>query len=520
MLCTLAAVGTSWVYLSKQTPIYSSTSRLFVQQYTKLVGENNVLENPAGASTQAELISSNPLLEDVAKRPEIREMNIMKGIDNLTPFIKSRLVVTPDREFINITFESPDPVEAAQLVNAVADAYISFTGKQRKNTAAEVLKLLQKEKEKREVELAEHRKATLDFKRSHGMLSFQDEKGNIVLQRLSKLSEALTTAEMDSLDAASNLQVVQGLRDQPDKLLDLARGDQPTAMEVNVDRGGGSHDQVDSRLLASGDLIRSEIELAERNLDRLRRTRTPLHKDVLDAEADLSMLKTQLVRNDGEISARKQKLLAEEQAFASNQKQRTSDEVFAGEKQKAQHLIDSYLLRTERRATLAKQREVQLQKSFDLQKQQAFDLNATAAEYASLESELTRTERLVNMLDDRIKDINVSEDTNMVSVNVIDVAKPGTSPVRPDKKRIMGMGLILGLMLGVGMAFGLDFLDQRIRSAEEVAALDRLTSPRFGPNHLAPGVALDARPQGAAGTDFRYFRSLSNNPYRRLLCCS
>ncbi len=487
-ICVLASVATSVFYLSKQTKIYSSATRLYIQQYTKIVG-NDVLENTAGTSTQAELIASTPLLKTVADLPEIRDMQMMKGVDNPTLFIKSGLVVVPDREFISIGFESPNAVETAQLVNAVADMYIAFTGKQHHNTAAEVLKILQKEKEKQEKELGERRQATLDFKRKNGILSFQDEKGNIVLQRLSKLSEALTSAQLEAMDALANLEVVEGLKSEPSKLLELAKSEQPKDMQVNVDHAETSHDQTDAHLLASGDALRADIEATERRIDKLRRTRTPLHKDVVDAEADLATLKEQLTRNESQILERKQKLLNEERKLAAEHRQQVSEEAVIRQKDVDRQMVENFLDRTRRRNALASQREKQLQKNFDEQKQQAFDLNAKAAEFTALQADLDRSERLFNLIEDRIKDIHVSEDTGTVIPSVIEVARPGDTPVRPDKKRIIGMGLILGLVLGIGIVLGLDTLDQRIRSAEEVTAL--LGVPVLG---LVPNISQQESP--------------------------
>jgi capsular exopolysaccharide synthesis family protein len=489
LLCLIGSVAVAWLYLSRQTPIYVSTSRLYVQEYTKLAGDNSALGNASGASTQAELIASTPLLKQVVALPELQSLKIIKGMINPIAFIQLSLAVVPDRDFINISFESPDAVEAAQIVNSIADTYISFTDKQHHNNAADVLKILQKEKDKREAELDTRRKATLEFKRSHGILSFQDEKGNIVLQRLSRLSELLTTAQLETMDAKSNLDMVEDLQNSPLQLLALARSDQPRAMELNLDRLENSHEQFDARLLASGDALRAGIEQAERQLDKLRRTRTPLHRDVQDAEADLATLKEQLVKNESEILERKQKLIEQEQQLATTRTKQASKDTQSRQKDIDRQVIESFVARARRRTESAKQRESQLQKNFDEQKKEAFELNATAAEYVSLESEFNRSERLVNMLEDRIKDINVGEDTGIVTVQTIDVARPSDVPIRPDRKRILGAGLMLGLFFGVGIAFGLDFLDQRIRTADEVTAL--LGVPILG---LVPNIASHESP--------------------------
>jgi capsular exopolysaccharide synthesis family protein len=490
VLCAIASMATAWFYLTRQTPIYGSYSRLYVQYYGKLVDDKGLETQASTTATQSELISSTPLLTEVAELPEIRDMEIMKGIENPTAFIKSGLTVNPDKDFISIGYESPNRIEAAQLVNAIADAYVSFTSKQHHNNAAEVLKILQKEKEKCEQELEMRRKASLDFLRSHDILSFRDsDKGNIVLQKLSRLSESLTAAQLEVMEAQALLDSAEAAKSDPAKLLDMAKAEQPKEMEVSVDRGEGGNDSIFRRLYATRDAIQNDIDQTERLLDKLRRTRTPEHKDLKNAQQDLLMFREQLKRNDDQIEARRTQMTAEETKLQMSRNQQRTLEAAARRKELDQQLIDSYLGKLRRRAVMGKQRERQLSDNFNEQRQKAFDLNTAAYEYGALEADYNRTAGLVNLLAERIKGINVGEDTGVVTVNVIEPARPGDAPIRPDKKKILGMGLILGLVLGVGLAFALDFLDQRIHSTEEVAAL--LGVPVLG---LVPNISTNESP--------------------------
>ena len=260
-------------------------------------------------------------------------------------------------------------------------------------------------------------------------------------------------------------------------------------MEVSVDHGEASRDEVFRRLFLSGDAIRSDIEQTERNLDKLRRTHTPEHKAIKTAVDDLAMLNEQLKRNEDQIAERRLKLTAEEANLQLDRKKQLTKENAERQKDLDQKLRESYLARVTRRVQMAKQRERQLFDNFDEQQKKAFDLNTTEYEYGAIKNDYERTARLVNLLEERIKDINVSEDTGVVTVTVIEPARPGDAPIRPDKRRILGMGLIIGLVLGIGVAFGMEFLDQRIHSTEEVAAL--LGVPVLG---LVPNISTNESP--------------------------
>jgi polysaccharide biosynthesis transport protein len=120
---------------------------------------------------------------------------------------------------------------------------------------------------------------------------------------------------------------------------------------------------------------------------------------------------------------------------------------------------------------VAQRTEEQIQQAFEGQQQQALDLNVQASMYVQMQAEVKRLERLGEILDSRIRELNVTEDTGALNVTVLDVARPEIDPTSPQKARVMAMGLVLGLMLGVGSALLRDWMDQRLRSVEEIRAL-------------------------------------------------
>jgi capsular polysaccharide biosynthesis protein len=70
------------------------------------------------------------------------------------------------------------------------------------------------------------------------------------------------------------------------------------------------------------------------------------------------------------------------------------------------------------------------------------------------------------VLAQRITDVSPS--ANTVTVTVWERALVPADPVSPDPLRDGLLGLVLGLMIGVGLAFLLDFLDDGLKSPDEV----------------------------------------------------
>jgi capsular polysaccharide biosynthesis protein len=80
------------------------------------------------------------------------------------------------------------------------------------------------------------------------------------------------------------------------------------------------------------------------------------------------------------------------------------------------------------------------------------------------------------VLAERISEVSPS--ASAVSVTVWERAEVPSTPVSPDPVRNGLLGLVLGLMIGVGLAFLLDYLDDDWRSPGEVERVSRV--PTFG----------------------------------------
>jgi capsular exopolysaccharide synthesis family protein len=139
--------------------------------------------------------------------------------------------------------------------------------------------------------------------------------------------------------------------------------------------------------------------------------------------------------------------------------------------EQAKKFTDAYIEVMRLKLATAVEREKELQASFDGQRKEAQELGIKATEYSILQSELERTKRLCEILDDRIKELSVTEDAGVFNINVLEYARPETRPSKPQKARVMTIALFLGLILGGGLALLRDRMDHRLRSAEEISAI-------------------------------------------------
>src|SRR5438034_558779 len=86
-----------------------------------------------------------------------------RGSDDLLEYLKNSLYADVGKkdDLIEVDFDAPYADEAAAVVNAVVNSYISYESEQKRLTSGEVLKVLDKEKQNRENQRLEKQKEML-----------------------------------------------------------------------------------------------------------------------------------------------------------------------------------------------------------------------------------------------------------------------------------------------------------------------------------------------------------------------
>jgi capsular exopolysaccharide synthesis family protein len=127
----------------------------------------------------------------------------------------------------------------------------------------------------------------------------------------------------------------------------------------------------------------------------------------------------------------------------------------------------------------ALKKEKDLSAVLEEQRREVMQMNSNAIHYRSLKIEIENIQNLLNELSSRQNETLVSARLKgyMTSnIKVIDSALVPTTPFSPNKKRNMILALILGLFVGFGLAFLVDYLDNTVKGPEEVEKLVGLPS--------------------------------------------
>ena len=116
----------------------------------------------------------------------------------------------------------------------------------------------------------------------------------------------------------------------------------------------------------------------------------------------------------------------------------------------------------------AVRREQLLSQDVAAQRAEVEELNQLLIKYTILKGDFETNQQLYDELLKRLKDATVSVSLRATSVRLADAALVPTTPIRPDKRMNIAVGLLVGLILGVTLAFVREGLDRTVKTAEDI----------------------------------------------------
>lgn len=116
----------------------------------------------------------------------------------------------------------------------------------------------------------------------------------------------------------------------------------------------------------------------------------------------------------------------------------------------------------------ALQREKNLTLVFNRQKQRALDLNTRSIQYQILKREADTNKELYKGLLQRLKETGISASLATSNIQILDRAEVPKSPYKPRKTLNVFLSLIVGLFGGIGLAFFAEYIDNTIKTPEDV----------------------------------------------------
>jgi len=477
LLTVLTGIGGSWLLLQRVEPKYTSRSRIYIERNLPriLTGDMQFGNSASFLYTQAELILSTPVLVAAAEAPENANLETFRTADNRVGLLREQLDVQVGKidDIINVMIELPVAEDAAQIVNSVVDAYISKYAEQRRTNTIEVLNILRSEKQRRDVELDQRLKALEEFRSQNAALAVQVGAENVITKRFASLAAELDRVELLLLNAKAVFHRTKQMFETPSLrpfLMELASGQNSIAQDIRIENQQqlGLEKQI------------QDIELA---INELRATWGDGHTRVKLSLQAKTVLEARLEKQQAAVEKRKETILS------------------------------AYLETVSQEYQLLEQQREGLQRSYDEQFQLAIQVSSKAAKLATLQEALARTIRLVDILDERIKEVNLTEDVGAMNVSIMEVALPDSIPSYPIRTRFLALGALLGGLAGFGLAWLRDLMDHRLKSIDEIMAALQLPvlgalplSNKRKDRHETGRIVL-TKPRSTAAESFRTLRT-------------
>ena len=424
-LVTLLAIGGGVFYLLKATPLYTSTSRIYVEQKERPLGLDDIGRIARSSNylyTQAELIRRTETLSAAINSPAMGHLKVLAEVDNPVAFLRKSLevVVGKKDEIINISFTCPYPEEAATIVNTVVDAYITAHNQGKRESSAELVEILKKDRDKADKRLQEISGEMGDLIQNSTILATgTDENSNLARRDLGVISKAKSDASVKLTEAKNFYERLQGIAD-------------PAAVRqfVQAERGKGTaYADVDE-------------------MDRLSAELTQLERQRLDLLPKFKPDSAQVAALDAEIERYRQQIAQLERDFAENQRTVAKEQFEA-----AQTLVSQY------------------EKQFEKAQEAAAEMGREFSKYARKQAEYDRQKAWLETLNDKIDRTDIAPQIGGLNIEIIEAAEVADAPSHPQKARVLGLAMCLGLFAGTGLALLREWKDERLRSTDQISAL-------------------------------------------------
>ena len=427
LLCIVVALGVGFVYIQATTPVYSSTAKMYLDYggipLVHSYQSGRMPQTDLYLQTQAELLKSRPILDTVLAADEVARMRTFAEVDIPVAFLRKHVRVYVGRrdEIINISFDSPYPIEAAQIVNRLVEAYLASRSDHDQRSSAQVLEILQADLTRAKEELKQRRDTLEDFLENSMPLALGSEQGGGVFEGLVSYQAAYAQAQTRCVEAESYLEGLQALAENPTALRFYLQG----------------RPEAGSYVTPTGERVALEARMAQIRLERQRLLEdfTPGHPEVAALDSERALIEAALA----EIDTR---------------------------------FVEAALAAGQRQFVEAKATETQLTQWLEEQRRKVTQASAELAKLDRLQSEVAQSTAWCQSVEQQIKDIQriVGEDVGQMNMEILESAVVAEVPSHPDKAKVMAVAMFLGLLSGAVLVTLRDLLNQKLCSVDEVSA--------------------------------------------------
>ncbi len=446
MAACLIAVSYAILHNSKLQPVYKTTAIIVIEgdrRTSPITGQIMNYESfylgALAFNTHFKLITSRPVLERVVKNLKLdqiekaevsqknprqtllskikQNINLLLGIKNnpsvvfdkmeqLVAGIKGKIQIEhiEDTRLLKINITDSDRVNAKNIANALAKAYIDFNIENRLKSSRNTLSWMTDQLYETKKKLEDSEEEFLAYKQKEKLFSFSG-KQNLIASKIADFNESYLKARNRRLELDAKLKELR-----------------PTS-------------ESDPNILYARSVILNPV------IDNL-------YSQLLDQEVEISQL--------NKVFKPKHPKLIKAKTKMDKTRKKLHEEV----------LREVENLKFEKSILFAKEKV--LQKTMADFENEAMETNRQELKYTILKRNVETHQKLYDILLSKVKESNIVDNIDVSNIRIVEQAVIPRGAVMQSKMRNLMLGLIFGLMGGVGLVFFFEYLDRSLRTEEDV----------------------------------------------------
>jgi capsular exopolysaccharide synthesis family protein len=443
------------IYLFRATPIFRASTRLQIdRESVNFANVRDVFGADARdqdyLQTQFQNLRARSLLEKVINKLELaKDPHYMRSADKVQALALS-MTVSPLRltRLVDIHVEHPKPDRAEIIADTIASEFIQRNLDQKKTRLTGALSFLQDESTRLGTNVTQAEEGLRKFREKNKMSSLAEDQ-NVVLQAY-KVAQAAYDFD---------LSVAEKERDVATKVrLAIQEGLSPDSIPQVINLPGMSD-------------LRRQLTALEAQLVRLTNNFGPKHPSVMGIVGEIE-------RYQGDIK-----------------------------KAAAEQVKSLYLAVELAQTKMQSSSNLLAKKQLELN-----ELNRLKIDYEMLQREVDRKKELYSFVVKSFQETQLSQNDTTQNIRVVDRAYTKPRAVKPPKMLTLVLGVVGGLGVGVGLAFFVNYLDDSIKSQDDVETYLRLPFLGYVPNIKTNSVIerdlqAHTQPQSSAAEGFRTVRA-------------
>lgn len=372
---------------------------------------------------QSSIATSEEIAEAVRLAPYVQLIKVNLETE---PIRESRTTVK-DTRLIAIMFRHTNPDLAAFIVNSIAETFTMMNQEKRTGTSRKTNDFLQERIASLQADIQSDEEKLVNATQNAGILKTEGDQ-TIVSDRLSGLNKDLLTSQNDRKNAEANYMIVANA---PDKVRSLAE----------AEMGRFITEQENSLRALQTDTLKKIADLRQTRVLRL--------QEYLEGAPEILEIDAQIKSYEDSID----RAIGKSQKDLETYRQRTS-----------KVLLDN--LRTKYQQ--AKDKEEKILVDFNKQYGEAQGQNQSAVNIKLLEQNITTNKGFLDNLRKQVSGNDVTSQGSDNNISVSEIAIPPEVPVSPRRLLTVGAAFFLSTLFGMGLALFLEYLDDTIRTTDEI----------------------------------------------------